>query len=409
MLSSPERSRRRWPLALVAVVLVIAGVWLGGHPGWIPSGLRGAFAPQTSAEQQVQQVLDLIRSNYYRKVNTNQLVGAGLQAAVASLNDPYSHYYPPGDLGTFTAETQGPHVTGIGVSVNQVAAGLQLEEVFPDSPAAAGGLVPGDVITSVGARKLAGMTLGRQSGLVTGRAGTKVTLTVTHGGRSRKLTLTRANVSVPVAYGQIIRYHSVKLGYLEFNQGFTDGSAQELRVQVQKVIRQGAQGLILDLRDNPGGLLTQAIGVASIFIQDGTIVTTRGRHQPTYVYTAQGNAIARTTPMVVLVNRGTASSAEIVTAALQQRGRAKVIGTRTYGKGVFQETQTLPNGGLLDLTVGEFFTPDGTNLGATGVASGRSVARGPGIKPNVYVYDNPQQPGMHVLRVAERVLAGEVR
>ncbi len=113
--------------------------------------------------------------------------------------------------------------------------------------------------------------------------------------------------------------------------------------------------------------------------------------------------------MVVLVNRYTASSAEIVTAALQDHGRAKVIGTRTYGKGVFQETQTLPNGGLLDITVGEFFTPDGTNLGGKGVASGQSVARGPGIKPNVYVYDNPNAPGLKVVQVGERVLAGELR
>jgi carboxyl-terminal processing protease len=175
------------------------------------------------------------------------------------------------------------------------------------------------------------------------------------------------------------------------------------------VLRAGAQGLILDLRSNPGGLLTQAIAVASIFLRDGTIVTTRGRNQPTYVYTAQGNAIAPTIPMVVLVDRGTASSAEIVTAALQQRGRAKVIGTRTYGKGVFQETQALPNGGVLDITVGEFFTPNGTNLGGSLVAAGKSVAQGPGIKPNVYVSGDAASFGVKGVRVAERVLAGEVR
>jgi carboxyl-terminal processing protease len=163
------------------------------------------------------------------------------------------------------------------------------------------------------------------------------------------------------------------------------------------------------MRDNPGGLLSQAIGVASIFLRDGTIVTTRGRNQPTVPYFAEGNAIAPTIPLVVLVNRYTASSAEIVTAALQEHGRAKIVGTRTYGKGVFQETQTLPNGGLLDLTVGEFFTPNGTNLGGPGVASGKSVTEGPGIKPNVYVYDNPANPGLKALQVGEQVLASELR
>src|SRR5579859_3044026 len=101
MFSSPGRSRRIWPLAVAAVVLVVVGVWLGGHSGWIPSGIRGAFVWQSSSEQQVQQVLGLIAKDYYRKVDQQKLLDQGLQAAVASLHDPYSHYYPPGDLGTF--------------------------------------------------------------------------------------------------------------------------------------------------------------------------------------------------------------------------------------------------------------------------------------------------------------------
>ncbi len=148
--------------------------------------------------------------------------------------------------------------------------------------------------------------------------------------------ITRANVTVPVAASKLINYHGKRLGYLDFTQ-FTEGSADELRQQVQKMLKQHAQGLILDLRDNPGGLLAQAVGVASLFIKSGTIVTTRGRNQPTTVYTALGDAIATKIPMVVLVDRGTASSAEIVTGALKDRGRAKVVGTHTYGKGVFQE------------------------------------------------------------------------
>jgi carboxyl-terminal processing protease len=409
MFSSPARSRRLWPLALAAVAILIVGIWLGGHSGWIPSSVRSAFAPQSSTEQQVNGVLGLISKDYYRKVNTQRLVDLGLEQAVASLGDPYSHYYPPGDLGTFNVETQGQHDSGIGVEVNQSNRGLTLVEVFPGSPAANAGLEPGDVITSVSGRRLSGLTITEQSNLVSGRPGTRVKLTVLRNGRLRDLTLTRANVVVPVAFSQILHYRGRKLGYLEFMQGFTEGSAAELRAQVRKVLNEGAQGLVLDLRDNPGGLLTQAIGVASIFLHDGTIVTTRGRNQPTYVYTAQGNAIAPRIPLVVLVNRDTASSAEIVTAALQERGRAKVVGTRTYGKGVFQETQTLPNGGLLDITVGEFFTPNGTNLGGRGVASGKSVARGPGVKPNVYVYDDPLNPGLKPLRVAEHVVSGELR
>jgi carboxyl-terminal processing protease len=409
MFSSPARSRRIWPLALTAIVVLIVGVWLGGHPGWIPASLRDAFAPQSSSEQQVQNVIGLIGRDYYRKVNTQQLLNVGLEQAVASLDDPYSHYYPPGDLGTYTEETQGPHVSGIGVDVNQTAKGLVLVEVFPNSPASGAGLQPGDVIVGVDGKTLSGLSENRQVSLVLGRAGTQVALTIARNGHTRVVRVRRASVSVPVAYSTVLKDHGIRLGYLEFMLGFTENSAAELRAQVQKVLKEGVRGLILDLRDNPGGLLTQAIGVASIFIRSGTIVTTRGRNQPTVPYFAEGNAIAPKIPLVVLVNRYTASSAEIVTAALQDHGRAKVVGTRTYGKGVFQETQTLPNGGVLDITVGEFFTPNGTNLGGKGVASGESVARGPGIKPDVYVYDDPNQPGLKAIQVGERVLAGELR
>ena len=144
------------------------------------------------------------------------------------------------------------------------------------------------------------------------------------------------------------------------------------------MLHAGAQALILDLRGNGGGLLDEAVKVASIFIPDGTIVSTDGRSQPRQVYVAKGDAIAPRIPMVVLVDRGTASAAEIVTGALKDRGRAKVVGTHTYGKGVFQEIETLPNGGALDITVGEYFTPSGRNLGGGGVREGA------GIPPDVY-------------------------
>ncbi len=143
--------------------------------------------------------------------------------------------------------------------------------------------------------------------------------------------------------------------------------------------------------------------MASIFIPDGTIVTTRGRSQPTQVYTAKGGAISTSIPMVVLVDRGTASAAEIVTGALKDRGRAKVVGTHTYGKGVFQEIQPLPNGGALDITVGEYFTPNGTNLGGGGVREGRRDHA-----QRVRASTTPRLRRTKALSIAERTVAAEV-
>ena len=172
---------------------------------------------------------------------------------------------------------------------------------------------------------------------------------------------------------------------------------------MRKVLRQGAQALILDLRENGGGLLDEAVNVASIFVPDGTIVSTDGRSQPRQVYMAKRDAIASRIPMVVLVDKDTASAAEIVTGALKDRGRATVVGTHTYGKGVFQEIEPLANGGALDITVGEYFTPNGQNLGGGGVREGG------GIQPDVYALDNPHAPGDDALTVAERVVAAKVR
>ena len=400
-----ERSRspwRRWLAALGGVVLLLIGVWFGGHPSWLPAPLRSAFVSKTANERLVQTTLDLIAKDYYRKVDTKRLLNTGLEAAVASLNDPYSHYFPPTLYKSFQQETD-PQVAGIGVevAVQPVDNGIEVEEVIQGSPAARAGLRHGDIITAVGSKSLKGTTVAAGSKLIRGDVGTPVTLTILRGGKSRAVTITRANVVVPVASSKLITYHGKRLGYLGFSQ-FTEGSADELRAEVQAMLKQHAQGLILDLRDNPGGLLAQAVGVASLFVKNGVIVTTRGRNQPTTVYTALGDAVAPKIPMVVLVDRGTASSAEIVTGALKDHGRAKVVGTHTYGKGVFQELMPLTGGGALDITVGEYFTPNGHNLGAGGVKEGK------GIAPNIYVYDNPNAPGTRALKVAESTVAAEI-
>jgi carboxyl-terminal processing protease len=396
---APSSRRRRFSgrrvagLSAVALVLLAIGVWLGGHPGWMPSGLRSAFV-NDSGSRLMQDVVSLLQKDYYRPVSADQLVNKGVAGAVASLDDPYSHYFDPSDYRAFLNQSN-PHLSGIGVDVLPTSRGLRVVGVFPGSPAARAGVVRGDEIIRVGSTRLAGHTAEFDSSLIRGPAGTRVTLTVVSGAQSHNVTITRQNIVIPVASGKIVIYHGTKVGYLQLTS-FTQGAGGELRAQVQSVLKKGARALVLDLRDNGGGLLNEAVNVASIFIPDGTIVSTDGRAQPRQVYLAKGNAIATKQPMVVLVDRGTASAAEIVTAALQQRNRALVVGTRTYGKGVFQEIEPLPNGGALDFTVGEYFTPDGNNLGGGG------VRRGIGIKPNVYALDNPRTRIDEALQAAER-------
>jgi carboxyl-terminal processing protease len=400
-MSSRRSSRPKIAVRVAAgLIVLLIGVWLGGHPSWLPSPVRNAFVDR-GENPLVNQVLNLLQRDYYRPLNRTQLVNKGLAGMVASLDDPYSHYYDPTSYQGFLNQSN-PHLSGIGVDVLGVSRGLRVEDVFPGSPAAKAGLVRGDVIVAVGGTSLASRPAAFGSQLIKGKAGTPVTLTVLSGSHKHTVTLVRANLVVPVANGTIVTYHGIKLGSVSL-ASFTDGSGAELRAQVEKVLHQGARALILDLRDNPGGLLNEAVNVASIFIPDGTIVSTDGRAQPRQVYVAKGGAIPTSIPMVVLVDRGTASAAEIVTGALRDRGRAKVVGTRTYGKGVFQEIEPLPNGGALDFTVGEYFTPSGHNLGGGGVREGA------GIKPDIYASTKPGASRDAAFDVAEQTVAAGVR
>jgi carboxyl-terminal processing protease len=400
MFTQRSRAPRRAILIAGAVLALVVGLWLGGHPSWMPTPLRNVFTSQDQNTQVVDEVFNLLQQDYYRKVSRQQLVNEGLAKAVASLNDPYSHYFDRTAYRAFQNE-DNPHLSGIGIDVDPARNGLRVLDVFPRSPAARAGLTRGDLIVGVGSTSLNGKPQAYSASLIRGRAGTRVDLSVRSGHRTRSVSVVRENLTVPVTTGRVIRFRGHRIGYVTLTS-FTSGSGAQVRSQVKRVLRHGAQAIVLDLRENGGGLLQEAVNVASTFIPDGTIVSTAGRSQPRQVYLARGGAIAAHIPMAVMVDHGTASAAEIVTGALQDRGRAKVVGTHTYGKGVFQEIEPLPNGGALDFTVGEYFTPSGRNLGGGG------VRRGAGITPNIRASTNLRSRVDTALRVAERTVAAEI-
>jgi len=263
-------------------------------------------------------------------------------------------------------------------------------------------LKAGDTIVGVSGRSIGGMSSEASRALIVGPPGTSVTLAVRQAGGhgTRTVRLTRATISEPVVASATSTVHGVKLGVVALAT-FSLGAHGEVREAVEKVLKEGAKGIVLDLRDNGGGLVEEAQLIASIFIEHGVIVTTRGRSQPTQVLSAVGDAISPRFPMVVLVDANTASAAEIVTAALQDHRRATVVGTHTFGKGVFQEETPLSNGGALDITVGEYFTPNGRNLGGGG------IKQGAGVKPEVVVAHGVDSA--HGLAVALSTLAAKVK
>jgi carboxyl-terminal processing protease len=350
--------------ALVAIAFVV-GVVAGGQVNVIRNAVNDVFGDK--GEDATAQAIDVIHDDYFHTVDDKDLENASIASIIDRIkqryHDRFSHYFTPSDYDQFK---QGSHLSGIGVGVNEVDRGLRVATVYKHTPAREAGLQPGDVITGVNGKPIAGQDADAVTARIRGPEGTKVTLTVaSKGGRSRDVTLTRREVSIPQVTGRIEEVHGVKVGYARL-AGFFPGAHGELRKEIETLQERGAQGIVLDLRGNGGGLLTEAVLVSSIFVPEGVIVSTHGRTQHTRTFDATGDPLPRR-PMAVLINGDTASASEIVTAALEQAGVAEVVGTTSFGKGTFQEVIPLKNGGALDLTVGEYLTRDGTSINGTGI------------------------------------------
>ena len=377
-----------------ALIIFFAGMWLGGHPSSLPSSLRDTFVNKNTAVRD--QVIDTIERNYYRKVPRSSLDTASLKGIVQSLNDRFSQYFTPNESQVFNEDLNG-QFAGVGISVFPDNSGLHVQGVFAGTPAAKAGVRTGDLIVKVNGQPITGARSRSASDLITGKPGTVVHLTIVPRDRAKERTLaiTRAKIQVPISQGRVVSFQGVKLGVVTLST-FSADAHDKLRAQVDKVLAHGAKGLVLDLRGNGGGLLEEGRDVASTFVSKGLIVSTRGRHSPEEKLNANGGAISPSIPMVVLVDGGTASAAEIVTGALRDHGRATVVGARTFGKGVFQEIDPLSNGGALRLTVGRYFLPNGENL------------TGHGIDPQVPARDNPRTPRDEALDSALRTLRAKI-
>jgi len=382
-------------VGLVAALLVVlaAGLWLGGHPAKMPPALRDVFVDDSAGL--TAEASELIEDNYYRPVTQANLIDSSLQGMARGLRrrygDRFSDYFSPQMLSRFNEEIEG-RFSGIGLSVTGTKDGLRVEHVYKGSPAERGGIQVGETIVAVDDRSIAGLDSNAATDLIKGPEGSEVTVMVRdpRAGETRKVRLTRAQIALPVVSSRLEAVDARKLGYARLAT-FSEGSSEALRRAVRKLQGEGAEGLALDLRGNGGGLLEEAVLNASIFLPKGeTVVSTDSRTQGHSVYETTGGNLP-SLPIVVLIDRNTASAAEILTAALADDAGAKTVGTRSFGKGVFQQEI----GGALKLTVGEYFTPDGTNLA------------GKGIHPDVVARDTPATRRDEALERAFGTLAAE--
>lgn len=379
--------RARRPLVIVGAVVValalfLGGVVVGGHPEAtgltrLSDPLRGVLLGQ-SGQDLGSQVLQVLRSDYYRPIDTAKLEQSSVDAILKDLNDPYTTYLDPAQLAALRAANEGAYF-GVGLQVARRGRAIVVTRVFAGSPAAGAGIRAGDRITSVQGTAVRGQALEAVVTRIRGPERSTVRLGVSApGGTPRAVTLTRGRVTVPAVDSHMSTVRGTPVGYVHLAQ-FTRGSGDALRGAVAGLRKKGAKALVLDLRGDPGGLVNEAIDVASAFLSDGSVVVvTRGLHSPRTVYRTDAPPVAGNLPLMVLVDRASASASEIVAGALRDAGRGRLIGERTFGKALVQSTRLLRDGGALKLTTAHYLTPKGFNLAKRG------------LPPSVKVVDDPQ-------------------
>ncbi|WP_298137624.1 S41 family peptidase [Acidiferrobacter sp.] len=342
------------------------------------------------------EVYNIVKAEYVVPVSSRKLIDNALRGMVDNL-DPHSQYLDPRQYRRLTVETTG-RFGGVGLEVTEYKGFLKVIAPIPGTPGGRSGIHSGDLIVRINGTFIQGLSLRKAVHLLRGRPGSMVALTILRKGVSRPLTFH--------LHRQIIKIHSVTsrllapgYGYLRISefQGATGKGVTRALTHLRAENHAPLKGLVLDLRDNPGGVLNAAVAVCNDFLNHGIIVSTRGRIPSSdVVFRAHGPDLLHGAPMVVLVNGGSASAAEIVSGALQDNRRAIIMGTRTFGKGSVQTIMPMGNGGALRLTTARYFTPNGHSI------------QNLGITPNIVVHEGRFVPGRRSDFLRETNLPGHL-
>lgn len=290
-----------------------------------------------------------------------------LRDALERLEDPYTRFMDPEQYRALTRQTSG-ELSGVGIrlELNSETNVLTVVEPLQNSPASAAGLRTGDRILAIDGRSTNGMTVEEASRLIRGEAGTEITLRVSRSGSEAfDVPLTRARIELPTVRYSLRQEGTTKIGYIRLGE-FSSHAADQMRRAIRDLSNQGAEGFVLDLRGNPGGLLQSSIDISRMWIEAGDIVRTVDRNGASRETSANHTALTEL-PLAVLVDGNSASSSEILTGALMDNRRATIVGSQTFGKALVQSVHALENGAGLAVTIAHYYTPAGTDISHRGI------------------------------------------
>ena len=341
--------RRRTALAALVLLPVVAG------------GFLVQDNASVDGRRLLDQVFTLVEQRFVDTVGSAALYEKAARGIVKELNDPYSELFSPKELAQFSQQTNGKYA-GIGMQIQDLQGAITVSTVFPHTPAEAGGVREGDRIIFVDSLSTRGWTTQKVSDYLIGQPNTRVTVKFSRPGVAEPITMnfTRKVIHIPaVPYAMML---DNRIGYVPV-QRFNETSSQEVADAVARLSREGARGIVLDMRGNPGGILEQSIQMSNLFLSRGQeIVSVRGRGAEAQSYGTAGNAQFPGIPLTVLTDEGSASASEIVAGALQDHDRALVVGSTSFGKGLVQTLFPLDGGYALKITTAKWFTPSGRSI-----------------------------------------------
>lgn len=360
-------SRSRWLIALVIGVLLgvamsLTGRVLAERSTAAPAAANTATVPWEDARL-LAEILQRVREYYVDPVDDHRLMHQAMRGLVSGL-DEYSEFLESDEYAALKLATSGSYA-GIGIEVESAGEGLRVTESMSGSPAAQAGVRAGDLIGSIDGRSFGADQLDAAVNSLRGEPGTRVQLSVLRAGRPMSFDIVRSEVELPSVAARLL---APGFGYLRISS-FTDSTADEFARELGALQSDGAlQGLIIDLRNNPGGVLDAAVAVSDDLLEQGVIVSGRGRSDDAeFVERARAGDLSAGARIAVLVNGGSASAAEILAAALHDNKRATLYGRRTYGKGSVQSVMPLSGGQALKLTTAHYYTPEGLSLSGRGI------------------------------------------
>ncbi|PTF04661.1 serine protease [Staphylococcus devriesei] len=376
-------------ILLLVTILITVGITVAATIG-ISHKISGLTKSEAKEMKKIEYAYKTLNNDYYKKQNANKLTEAAIDGMVKELDDPYSEYMTKDKTKSFNEDVSGDFV-GIGAEMQKKDKQIMITSPMKDSPAEKAGIKPKDLVTKVNGKSTKNKPLDQIVKMVRGKEGTTVTLTIKRGSQEKDIDIKRGKIHV-----KSVEYKKKNnVGVFTINK-FQENTAGELKSSIIKAHKDGVRDIVLDLRNNPGGLLDEAVKMANIFIDKNQTVVKLKKGDDTEPITTSNNSLkeAKDMKVSILVNEGSASASEVFTGAMKDYNKAKVYGSKTFGKGIVQTTREFKDGSLLKYTQMKWLTPDGHYI------------HGKGIQPDVKI-SSPKYQSISVIPTDKTYSVGD--